>query len=70
MFHSILALSMIGVTTGADARAQFQDGWWPVKFLFLIVGAVVSFLIPNVTFEVYGMCTRLWAWLPMLWLAC
>eukprot|EP01094_Clydonella_sp_ATCC50884_P005194 TRINITY_DN1415_c0_g1_i1.p1 TRINITY_DN1415_c0_g1~~TRINITY_DN1415_c0_g1_i1.p1 ORF type:complete len:443 (+),score=127.09 TRINITY_DN1415_c0_g1_i1:52-1329(+) len=54
LFHTILALSMIGITDGKDARAQFQDGWWPVKFVFLGVAAVGSFLIPNTVFEVYA----------------
>jgi hypothetical protein len=47
---------MIGVKNSLDARSQFQDGWWPIKLPFLLVVAIVTFLLPNSVFDAYGIC--------------
>jgi len=54
VYHAILALFLIGVKNSTDWRASIQDGWFPVKFIALVGLVVLSFLIPNSFFRVYG----------------
>jgi len=54
IYHLILAVIMIGVYTRGDMRTHFQEGWWPVKLLFLFGTCIASFFIPNPFFEYYG----------------
>lgn len=53
-YHLFLGLFTIGVSSGSDWRASVQDGWWPVKFLFLLGITIAAFFIPNSFFMVYG----------------
>ncbi|EGC35452.1 hypothetical protein DICPUDRAFT_33388 [Dictyostelium purpureum] len=54
LYHLLLAVVMIGVKSGGEGRAKFQDGYWPVKVLMLAGLITVSFFIPNKFFVVYG----------------
>lgn len=54
MYHLLLGLITIGVSSGADWRAHIQDGFWPIKFLALVGITVGAFFIPNSFFVVYG----------------
>jgi len=54
LFHFVLCLIMIGVTTQSDYRTKIQDGWWGVKLILLIGGCVGAFFIPNVFFQYFG----------------
>jgi len=42
------------VKNSTDWRANVQDGWFPIKFLALVGMIVLSYLIPNSFFKVYG----------------
>eukprot|EP01098_Paradermamoeba_levis_P014382 TRINITY_DN6843_c0_g1_i1.p1 TRINITY_DN6843_c0_g1~~TRINITY_DN6843_c0_g1_i1.p1 ORF type:complete len:447 (-),score=108.50 TRINITY_DN6843_c0_g1_i1:66-1406(-) len=53
VFHFLLGLLMIGVKSGDDFRVGFQDGFWPIKILFLMGVTVASFFIPNEFFVYY-----------------
>eukprot|EP01113_Clastostelium_recurvatum_P036971 TRINITY_DN535_c0_g1_i1.p1 TRINITY_DN535_c0_g1~~TRINITY_DN535_c0_g1_i1.p1 ORF type:complete len:453 (-),score=117.12 TRINITY_DN535_c0_g1_i1:115-1473(-) len=54
VFHLIQAIFMIGVKDTGDARANLQDGWFPLKLLFLVGLTAAAFWIPNSFFVVYG----------------
>ncbi|KAG9315055.1 serine incorporator/TMS membrane protein [Chiua virens] len=54
LFHSLLSLSLIGVTESRDKRAAIQNGWWGPKVLLWLVLVVVTFFIPNGFFIFWG----------------
>ncbi|KAG8213243.1 serine incorporator/TMS membrane protein [Butyriboletus roseoflavus] len=54
LFHSLLSLSLIGVTESRDRRAAIQNGWWGPKVLLWLLLMVVTFFIPNGFFIFWG----------------
>lgn len=54
LFHCVLAILLIGVTTSKDSRAAIQNGFWGPKLVVWLGLIVLSFLIPNTFFEVWG----------------
>ncbi|CZT23786.1 related to TMS1 protein [Ramularia collo-cygni] len=54
LFHFVLAMLLLGVTSSKDKRASIQNGWWGPKILVWLGLIVLSFLIPNRFFEVWG----------------
>ncbi|KAH0833103.1 serine incorporator/TMS membrane protein [Lanmaoa asiatica] len=54
LFHSLLSLSLIGVTESRDKRAAIQNGWWGPKVLLWLLLVVVTFFIPNGFFIFWG----------------
>lgn len=46
MFFILFMLVMIGVKSSKDGRAGVQNGFWGIKFLLIIGGAVGAFFIP------------------------
>ncbi|OJJ32460.1 hypothetical protein ASPWEDRAFT_44592 [Aspergillus wentii DTO 134E9] len=54
LFHLILALLLLGVKTSKDSRAALQNGFWGPKVVLWLAFVVISFLIPEPFFFVYG----------------
>ena len=54
LFHCVLAVLLLGVNNSKDKRAAIQNGFWGPKIVVWIGMIVVSFLIPNRFFEVWG----------------
>merc|ERR1712137_92805 len=54
LFHLILSIFLIGVRNAKDIRAQFNDGWWPLKLPALLMLLVGVFFIPNIFFTYYA----------------
>lgn len=54
LFHFVLAVLLIGVNTSKDTRAALQNGFWGPKIVIWLGLIVLSFLIPNRFFEVWG----------------
>jgi len=54
LFHAILAVLLLGVNSSKDKRAPIQNGFWGPKIIAWLGLIVVSFLIPNRFFEVWG----------------
>eukprot|EP00794_Sanderia_malayensis_P013728 gene13728-15160_t len=46
-FFLLFALLMIGVKTSKDARSGIQNGFWGIKFLLVLGGAIGAFFIPS-----------------------
>ncbi|GMM35444.1 Tms1 protein [Saccharomycopsis crataegensis] len=54
VFHLSLALLLVNVKSTKNSRAKIQNGIWPVKLFFWGVLLVISFLIPDKFYELYG----------------
>ncbi|QIW96698.1 hypothetical protein AMS68_002216 [Peltaster fructicola] len=54
LFHVILAMLLLGVNSSKDGRAPIQNGFWGPKIIAWLGLIVVSFLIPNRFFEIWG----------------
>ncbi|KAN0093033.1 Serine incorporator/TMS membrane protein [Tylopilus felleus] len=54
LFHSLLSLSLTGVTESRDKRAAIQNGWWGPKVLVWLLLVIVTFFIPNGFFIFWG----------------
>lgn len=54
VFHCMLAVLLLGVNNSRDKRAPIQNGFWGPKVVAWLALIVVSFLIPNRFFEVWG----------------
>ena len=54
LFHFILALLLAGVKTSKDGRAGLQNGFWGPKIIVWLVLIVVTFLIPERFFYIWG----------------
>lgn len=54
LFHFIVGASLVGVRDTKDKRAAIQNGWWGPKVLLWIILMVISFVIPNGFFMVWG----------------
>lgn len=54
LFHTILALLLLGVRSTKDSRASLQNGYWGPKLLVWIGFIVMSFFIPEEFFFAWG----------------
>ncbi|MCJ1250510.1 hypothetical protein MMC30_007738 [Trapelia coarctata] len=54
LFHFILAVLLIGVKSSKEGRAALQNGYWGPKVVIWLIFAVLSFLIPETFFQVWG----------------
>lgn len=54
LFHFILAITLLGVRSSKDTRAKLQNGFWGPKIIVWLVLIVVTFLIPENFFKVWG----------------
>jgi hypothetical protein len=54
LYHTVLALVMIGQKDSRGARGALQNGYWGPKFLSVIALSVLAFFIPNGFFMFWG----------------
>ncbi|TKA45775.1 hypothetical protein B0A54_03460 [Friedmanniomyces endolithicus] len=54
VFHFLLVILLLGVNNSRDKRAPIQNGFWGPKIVAWLGLIVLSFLIPNRFFEVWG----------------
>lgn len=54
LFHFFLAFMLVGVNSSKDNRAPIQNGFWGPKVVVWLGLIVLTFLIPNTFFEVWG----------------
>ena len=54
MFHFLLAILLLGVQSTKDGRAALQNGYWGPKIIVWLVFVVLSFLVPEGFFMVWG----------------
>ncbi|KAF2772240.1 membrane protein TMS1 [Teratosphaeria nubilosa] len=54
VLHALLGIMLLGVSSSRDKRASLQNGFWGPKLVAWLALIVVSFLIPNRFFEVWG----------------
>ena len=54
LFHFCLAFLLLGVKSSRDGRAAIQNGYWGPKVLIWLVFVVITFLIPETFFQVWG----------------
>lgn len=54
LFHLMLALLLLGVSSSRDPRAALQNGFWGPKVLVWLALVVAAFFIPESFFFVYG----------------
>jgi hypothetical protein len=53
-FHAVHAILLLGVNSSKDRRAPIQNGFWGPKIVAWLGLIVLTFLIPNTFFEVWG----------------
>ena len=54
LFHFILAFLLLGVKSTKDGRSAIQNGFWGPKVIIWLVFIVLTFLIPEGFFMVWG----------------
>ncbi|KAI1386279.1 TMS membrane protein/tumor differentially expressed protein [Hypoxylon trugodes] len=54
LFHLIFAGLLFGVASSKNPRASLQNGFWGPKIIAWLAFIVMSFLIPDAFFQVYG----------------
>ena len=54
LFHLILAIVLMGVKSSKDPRAGLQNGFWGPKIIVWFAFLVLTFLIPESFFRVWG----------------
>ncbi|KAH9908798.1 serine incorporator [Xylariomycetidae sp. FL2044] len=54
LFHLVFAGLLFGVASTKNPRAALQNGYWGPKVIAWIAFIVISFLIPNPFFQVWG----------------
>ncbi|KAI0161641.1 TMS membrane protein/tumor differentially expressed protein [Hypoxylon sp. FL1284] len=54
LFHLIFAGLLFGVASSKDPRASLQNGFWGPKVIAWLAFVVMSFLIPDAFFQVWG----------------
>lgn len=54
VFHIIMAVLLLGVNSSKNPRAAIQNGFWGPKIIAWLALIVVSFLIPEAFFMVWG----------------
>jgi serine incorporator 1/3 len=53
-FHFVLAILLLGVNSSKNKRAPIQNGFWGPKIIAWVALIIVSFLIPDAFFWVWG----------------
>ncbi|KAI5839352.1 serine incorporator/TMS membrane protein [Morchella snyderi] len=53
-FHAVLAVILLGVNSTRDGRAAIQNGYWGPKIIAWFLLIVITFLIPENFFLVWG----------------
>ena len=54
VFHFLLSILLLGVKTSKDGRAGLQNGFWGPKIIVWLVFIVLTFLIPESFFRIWG----------------
>ena len=54
LFHFILSMLLLGVKNSKDTRASLQNGFWGPKIIVWLAFVVLTFLIPEGFFRVWG----------------
>ena len=54
LFHFCLAFLLLGVKSSKDPRAALQNGYWGPKTIVWLAFVVITFLIPETFFQVWG----------------
>ena len=54
LFHFIMALLLLGVKSSKDSRAGLQNGYWGPKVILWLGFIVLTFLVPESFFQVWG----------------
>ena len=54
LFHFVLAILLLGVKSTRNGRAAVQKGYWRPKIILWLVIIVLTFLIPETFFQVWG----------------
>ena len=54
LFHFFLCFLLLGVRTSKDPRAPLQNGFWGPKIIIWLAFLVISFLIPESFFRIWG----------------
>ncbi|KAL7273917.1 Membrane protein tms1 [Rhizina undulata] len=54
VFHAVLAVLLFGVHNSKDGRASIQNGYWGPKIIAWLLLIVITFLIPENFFLVWG----------------
>ena len=54
LFHFLLCFLLVGVRTSKDPRAALQNGFWGPKIIVWLVLVVLTFLIPEEFFAIWG----------------
>ncbi|TKA30101.1 hypothetical protein B0A50_02820 [Salinomyces thailandicus] len=54
LLHFLLGMMLLGVNNSRDKRAGIQNGYWGPKVVVWLGLIVLSFLIPNRFFEIWG----------------
>ena len=54
VFHFLLSILLLGVKTSKDGRAGLQNGFWGPKIIVWLIFIVLTFLIPESFFRIWG----------------
>lgn len=54
LFHFLLCFLLLGVRTSKDPRAALQNGFWGPKIIVWLALVVITFLIPESFFRIWG----------------
>ena len=54
LFHLILSILLLGVKSSKEGRAGLQNGYWGPKIIVWLAFVVITFLIPESFFQVWG----------------
>ncbi|MCJ1309307.1 hypothetical protein MMC25_002966 [Agyrium rufum] len=54
IFHFFLSILLLGVKSSKDTRAGLQNGFWGPKIIVWLILIVLTFLIPETFFQVWG----------------
>lgn len=54
LFHFVLAILLLGVKSSRNGRAALQNGYWGPKIILWLIFIVLTFLIPDTFFQVWG----------------
>lgn len=54
LFHLVMMLLLLGVNNSKDPRSNIQNGFWGPKIIAWLALIVLSFLIPDGFFQVWG----------------
>lgn len=54
VFHALLAILLLGVKSSKNGRAPIQNGYWAIKIIGWLALIVLTFLIPEGFFIIWG----------------